>query len=634
MAEVTEKGIVDSSNSFDEARRGFENAPKDARLDYSKFLNYANKKFGVGSKTPETKSTGINTTSAYTIQDMGKSVSSYNASSDLIQPSEIATGITDVLKDLVGDGGGITKAASTVMTKILQSALNGVSDILKKEVELHNDLNSRIGITGDLSRQYRTELIETLPSIVRMGYGFDDLKETVIGMMNEQGKFAMYNKDVLGNMAVTSRAFVGDLEKMGEILGKYELAGIGEGDALEKINEAGKSSLSLGLSARRVGSEIESSISKLNQYGFKNGYEGLTRMAQKSIEFKLSMNEVFDLAEELFDPEKAISLSAELQAIGGAIGDFNDPLKLMYMATNDVGGLADAITGVAGSLTTYNSEMGKFEISGVNLRRARALAKELGIDYNQLAETAIKSAERSSAATELLSKGLNIDDKQKEFLTNISRMEGGKMVIDIPENLAEKLGTPTRVALEQLDQTTANALLENQKAFEKMSPEDIAKGQYTETQKMALNISEISKILQVQFAGAARQALKKVDENVTSPANKELENAIKGIGVSGKLFEQYKVKAYSEGGQSIKESTLQPMGVDNKKETKTGTETENKNLNASGTIVVKHEMASSDVNNDFSKRYWNEQWELNDPKQYIAYTDATAVAPIPFVRRR
>ena len=76
------------------------------------------------------------------------------------------------------------------------------------------------------------------------------------------------------------------------------------------------------------------------------------------------------------------------------------------------------------------------------------------------------------------------------------------------------------------------------------------------------------------------------------------------------------------------------MGVDNKKETKTGTETENKNLNASGTIVVKHEMASSDVNNDFSKRYWNEQWELNDPKQYIAYTDATAVAPIPFVRRR
>jgi hypothetical protein len=181
------------------------------------------------------------------------------------------------------------------------------------------------------------------------------------------------------------------------------------------------------------------------------------------------------------------------------------------------------------------------------------------------------------------------------------------MVIDIPENLAEKLGTPTRVALESLDQTTANALLENQKAFEKMSPEDIAKGQYTETQKMALTISEISAILKVQFAGAARQALKKVDENVTSPANKELENAIKGIGESGKLLGQYKVKAYSEGGQSIKESTLQPMGVDNKKETKTETPTGGGEKSIKKEVVVS--FTSTGAVTDFMKRGM-----LNDPE--------------------
>lgn len=515
----------------------------------------------------EPKSSQIDTSKIYNIQDFSSSVKS--ASSNLIEPSTIAKETVDILKSLVGKGGGITNAATTVMSKIVNAAINGASEILQQEVELHNDLNSRIGITGELSRQYRTELIETLPSITRMGYGFNDLKETVIGMMEAQGNFAMYNKDVLGDMGVTSRAFVGDLEKMGKILTNYELAGIGAGDALEKINEAGQSSLSLGLNARKVTTEIETNISKLNQYGFKNGYEGLTRMAQKSIEFKLSMQEVFDLSEELFDPERAISLSAELQAIGGAIGDFNDPLKLMYMATNDVGGLQDAIVGVAGSLTTYNSEMGKFEISGVNLRRARALAKELGIDYKQLSETAIKAAERSSAATELLSQGLNIDDKEKEFLTNISRMEGGKMVIDIPENLAQKLGTPTRIALEELDQTTANALLENQKAFEKMSPEDIAKGQYTETQKLSLTVSEIYKILQVRFAGASREALKKLDQNVTTPTNEWLQGGLKGEGSIGKAFNDAKAKAYNEGEASFNKSTLKPMNVDNKKGEKT-----------------------------------------------------------------
>jgi hypothetical protein len=567
MATITEQSIVDSSNSFEEAVRAFNNAPANSNLNYGNFLTIANKRFGIDSKGG-TKSTSIDMSSAYKMQDIGESVRGTRVGNDLIQPSEIANGIADVLKDLVGDGGGVTKAATNVMTKILNSAISGASDIIAKEVELHNELNSRIGITGELSRQYRTELVESLPSITRMGYGFNDLKETVIGMMEAQGNFAMYNKDVLGDMSVTSRIIVGDLAQMGKILSKYELAGMGAGDALKKINEAGQSSLTLGLNIRKVGAEINENISKLNQYGFKNGYEGLTRMAQKSIEFKLSMQEVFELAEDLFDPEKAISLSAELQAIGGAIGDFNDPLKLMYMATNDAGGLQDAIIGVAGSLTTYNSEMGKFEISGVNLRRARAMAKELGIEYSQFAETAIKSAERSSAATELLSQGLNIDDKQKEFLTNISRMEGGKMVIDIPENLAERLGTPTRVALENLDQTTANALLENQKAFEKMSPEDIAKGQYTETQKLALTVSEISKILQVQFASAARKAGIKADENLVKPANE----ALKGLKNS-EMFEKYKTDASSEGGKYFDGNKQKPMTVDNKPKSKTEEET-------------------------------------------------------------
>ena len=47
------------------------------------------------------------------------------------------------------------------------------------------------------------------------------------------------------------------------------------------------------------------------------------------------------------------------------------------MATNNVEGLQDAIIGVAGSMATYNTEQGRFEITGINLRRAKDLANEL-----------------------------------------------------------------------------------------------------------------------------------------------------------------------------------------------------------------------------------------------------------------
>jgi hypothetical protein len=170
-----------------------------------------------------------------------------------------------------------------------------------------------------------------------------------------------------------------------------------------------------------VVADVGANMDKLNTIGFKNGVEGLTRMVQKSIEFNMNIEKVKSMAEKLFDPDQAIALSAELQAIGGAIGDFNDPLKLMYMATNDAGGLQDAMIGVAGSLATYNSELGRFEITGANLRKSKALADQMGMSMEEMSKTAIKAAERSSAATALLSSGLQIDEKEKEFLTNISK---------------------------------------------------------------------------------------------------------------------------------------------------------------------------------------------------------------------
>ena len=448
------------------------------------------------------------------------------------------TGLSDILingKEEIIEGKTTKKPKMPqIFDAIKQSAFEGMTEHFNNEVKLRNDINSQIGISGQLSQDFREEIIKSLPVITSMGYEFDDLSKTVIKTMEQTGRFSLVNRGTMEKMAVTSRAFIGDLENSAKLVRDFELLGIGNEDAFDNINKIGQSSLNIGLQARKVVSETQTNLSKINQYGFENGVNGLSRMVQKSIEFRIGMETAFQLADKVFSPEGAIELSANLQAIGGAIGDLNDPLKLMYMATNNVEGLQDAIIGVAGSMATYNTEQGRFEITGINLRRAKDLANELGISYNELANGAIAAAERSSAAVDLLSSGLKLEDKEKEFLTNISRMEGGKMVIDIPESLGQKLGIKeTRVALENLDQNTASALLENQKFFETLSPEEIARQQYTETQKIALSAVEIATMLKVNFASVARIPLQKVDEglkfineNILRPVTK---NASLGI---------------------------------------------------------------------------------------------------------
>jgi hypothetical protein len=467
---------------------------------------------GTGKVTSATQST---VTGLLGTQDISRSGAGYQMSSlesgqdTIFQLSSISKGLFDVMNQSKNVGDVVMNLAGAGISEVM----TGVQQILTQEVNLRNKINSQLGLTGELSREARNNIIETLPAATAMAFGFEDVSNYAVSLVENTGKMTTFGADVLQESQKTARAFYGDLDKLAGAIDGFEKVGIGAKDAIKEIDKAGKSSLALGLNARKVVSELDQNMSKLNSYGFKNGVEGLTRMVQKSIEFNLNMSTVLKLADDAMDPDKAIALSAELQAIGGAIGDFNDPLKLMYMATNDAGGLQDALIGVAGSLTTYNSELGKFEISGANLRKAKALASELGMNYEELANTAIKASERSSAATALLSSGLQIDEKEKEFLTNISKMEGGQMVIDVPKSLAKELGLEdTKVALDELSPAIAKGLIENQQAFEKMSVEDIARDQYTTTQNIQKDVSALLTLAKVRVAGGLREPLSQVDK--------------------------------------------------------------------------------------------------------------------------
>ena len=354
---------------------------------------------------------------------------------------------------------------------------------IERESQLHTDINEKMGITGELSRAYRDSIIETVPNAIRLGFDIKNLTELTTRLSETSGRFNLISQDTMEKTVVTTRAFGTTMSEMGNTMSEFEKVGLGQSDTLAKINKAGKDSLSVGLNSKNVIKDIQTNLSEMNKYGFKNGVEGLTRMAQKATEFRMNMSETFKLAEKVMDPSDAIALTANMQMLGGAIGDLNDPLKLMYMATNNVEGLQDALHDASAGLATYNQEQGRFEITGANLRRAQEMAKTLGVDYKEFAKGAIAANERISAGQALASRGLNVDDKDKEFLTNMSQMKGGEMQITIPQSLMEKFGKDfndkSEVKLSELTDKQVEVLKENRKALEDMNPEDIAKGQFT-----------------------------------------------------------------------------------------------------------------------------------------------------------
>lgn len=391
------------------------------------------------------------------------------------------------------------------------AGMEAVVDQLKQESVLLSEVNTKIGISGDLSNGLRESMVGAQAAARKYGFELSNIGEFYTSLATQSGKFSLINKETISQAAPVAAALGMTLSELADSIGEYEKVGLGAKETTKAIGAAATRAVSLGLNARKIADDMKVSIGKLNEYGFRNGVEGLERMVQKSVEFKLSMDKVAGVAEKVLNPEGAVDMAANLQVLGGAIGDFGDPIKMMYDATNNMEGLQDSIIGAAKGLATYNQAQGRFEITGINLRRGREMASALGMTMEELGKTAVAAQERVAASTALMSSGLKIEDKEKEFLTNLSRMQDGEMKIVVPESIAEKLGVPTAIALDKLDQKTADALLKNQKEFEKMSPAEMADKQLTSTQQMARDIEVMASWAKIQAAhflkGGAEAAL-------------------------------------------------------------------------------------------------------------------------------
>ena len=509
-----------------------------------------------------------------------KALESQRVQTSGYDPNEIS-----LISDIANEKGIIEKLEGQI---ILQ---------LQQEAALHNKINEGIGIHGELSKDFRSEMMQAYPAVLRLGYGMDQLGDFIKSSMDLSGRFNIINSDTMESVAGTSRAFVGDIRLMGENLNKFMNIGLGAKDASEAIDKAGINSLQLGLNSKKTTEILMANLAKINEYGFKNGTEGLARMVQKSIEFRMNIEESFKIADKVWSPEGAIDLAANLQVIGGAIGAFNDPLRLMYMATNDVEGLQDALINAASGLATYNEEQGRFEVTGVNLRRAKAMADSLGVSVSELTKGAIASSERLQINSQMMAKGFDMSEEDREFITNMSQMRDGKMVIEVPDDIREKLGVKEKM----FDVTNAtdqqikvllnyrNDLVTNYK-----TTEDISRGQLNVLENLNRDVSFIAATMRTEASSEIRTQLESLgyDQRSVSAAIGTFTDLVgKGLvditrngigtfikGITDKGSELYANLVMTKSDKSSVTSELKKSSESQSQKTESKTET-NSNVN-------------------------------------------------------
>jgi hypothetical protein len=507
MSQPTIQSIINNSRNRETAIANFNaNVTSGNALDSNVFYRELDRKFPIQGGTGSTggnndKKDGPTAQGFFggIIEKSGEFLQAFEQQEYFPSLDKEIISVNNVVQTLI-DGKGELNKLSVIGNSMIKGAANQLLLYYQQQSALLKQINGEAGLTGDLSKNFREELTNANPRLLQLGIGFSDLADAVNKAFENSGRFNLINQQTLERGGEIALSYVGSLRQLTEMYGEFEKVGLGASNAQESIARAGKESLSLGLRAKTTTAELSRNIGKLNEFGFKNGIDGLSSMVRKATEFRMSINEAFKIAEKVMDPDGALELSANLQVLGGAIGDFNDPLKLMYMATNNVEGLQDALIGAAKGLATYNSEQGRFEITGVNLRRAREMAKQLGVDYGELAKGAIAAAEKTSASADLMARGLQLDKKQEEFITNLAQMKDGKMVIEIgsSESLKKYFDGQSTVKLEELTQSQVNELIRQQDQLKKMSENEIVRQQATSIENIKRDVNFIAALMRVE----------------------------------------------------------------------------------------------------------------------------------------
>jgi hypothetical protein len=380
---------------------------------------------------------------------------------------------------------------STVFDAGLATTEALLGDIAKLNAELLEKTRGAGGYVGRIA----TEMMDTtrfaMIEAQRFGVTTNETISAVESLMVNSERMATYNDKTISNSMVASLAFTKNSKTILENAENFRNVGIGLDGAAKSIEQIGSRSVKLGLSAKATSETLISQLGKLNAFGFQNGIAGLGKMVQEAQALKINMESIFTVADKLYDPESAINLAANLQVVGGAVGDLADPIKLMYDATNNVESLQTSIIGAARSLATYNAEQGRFEVSGANLRRAKAMADSLGISMGELTNMAVKGAAKFEAMSEL-NMFPSLTDDQREFVSNIATIKDGKVGFDIPKNMVQQMGlTNVKDGFVSLSDLTDKQLAELQDLQKKAADEkpiDIARNQFNETTKI-LNVA-------------------------------------------------------------------------------------------------------------------------------------------------
>ena len=396
-----------------------------------------------------------------------------------------------------------------ITSQAILESLNPLDSTVFKEMdEYATKIQASFGLAKNRNDEFKQSIADAGPELAKLGVTEEVMGNNLAEIMGGLKTAASVGKEAI--VEITAAAKVTGQE-ISTLTTNFRDVGISIYDVGDKMKEITNYARSVGVSVNAVSSGVVDNLSKMNQYNFENGIKGLAKMAATATRLGITMDEVFQQADKVMNPEGAIEMSAALQRLGVTSSGLLDPLRAMDMAQNDPEALQKEMVNLGKEFTRFNEKTGQMEILPGAKRRMKEVAEAVGMTGSEFAKMALKSADFDMKLKQIKMPDIaGGNEETKELIASMAQMKDGVATIKVKNDETGLIDT------KNVEDLTPDDIKNLQKANEESSKsiEEIALNQLDETAqiKNLLKSGEVS----AKFAKATSPTLAKFYGQVAS----------------------------------------------------------------------------------------------------------------------
>ena len=385
------------------------------------------------------------------------------------------------------------------MARMLK-AMQPDADMFETIDKYATSIQASFGLSKERVDEFKTSIANAAPELAKLGIENEQIAQTITEAMEGMGTAASLGKEAITELAAANKLTGVQVQTLAAGFRDVGTSIYDVGDEMKKVTEVARAA---GVSVQNVSNQVVSNLGKMNLFNFDNGVKGLAKMAATSERLGISMDRVFQVADDLMSPEKAIDMSAALQRLGVTSSGLLDPLRAMDLAQNDPEALQKELVNLGKEFTRFNERTGKMEILPGAKRRMREIATEVGMSAEEFASMSLKAADFDMKLKQIKMPDFAGDQETKELIASMAQMKDGVAKIEVRNK--ETGITETK----DVDQLTPEDIENLKKANEDSSKsiEELAFNQLDTTTQI-LNLLKTGEVA-TKFAKATSPTLSK-----------------------------------------------------------------------------------------------------------------------------